>query len=139
MPRSPTEIEKERMRELRKKGYGLERIAKIVGFGTGTVYKYTKDIRILVGRYQKNLLTGIFDGTIIDIETTGLDPKYDDVITFGWLTKNEINVIQRAEASPMNFYEIIEEELTKIPRPLYAYVAELKRPSTQHENSQVSK
>lgn len=115
------------MRELREQGYGLEIIAKRVGFSSGTVNKYTKGIRIQVGRYQKTLLSALVSGTIIDIETTGLSPSRDDIITFGWLTGNEIQVIQRVEASPETFYGCIEEELDRIPRPLYAYNASFER------------
>ena len=57
MSKSPTEKEKERMRELREQGYGLKIIARRVGFSSGTVHKYTKDIRIQIERYQKTLLT----------------------------------------------------------------------------------
>lgn len=115
------------MRELRRQGYDLKRIAEIVAFSPSTVYKYTKDIKMQVGRYQKNILSGIFNGTIIDIETTGLEPEYDEIITFGWLVKNVICVIQRFEASLKEFYGIIKEELTILPKPLYAYNAEFER------------
>ena len=127
MSRPPTEMEKERMRELRREGYSLDIISKKVGFSKGTVHKYTKKIKIQVGRYQKTLLSGITAGTIIDLETTGLYPSRDDIITFGWLTGNEIQVIQRAEASPETFYGCVEEELDGIPRPLYAYNASFER------------
>jgi len=127
MSRSPTEKETEKMRELREQGYGLEIIARRVGFSSSTVHKYTKGIRIQVGRYQKTLLSALVSGTIIDLETTGLYPSQDDIITFGWLTGNEIQVIQRVEASPETFYGCIEEELDRIPRPLYAYNASFER------------
>ena len=127
MSRPPTEMEKKRMRELRGEGYSLDIISKTVGFSRGTVHKYTKNIKIQVGRYQKTLLSALVAGTIIDLETTGLYPSRDDIITFGWLTGNEIQVIQRVEASPETFYGCIEEELDRIPSPLYAYNASFER------------
>ena len=123
---SPSETEIERMRKLRREGYSLNQVAKMVGFSASTVYNYTKDIKIQVGRYERNLHISIFDGAIIDIETDGLEPEYHQIITFGWLVKNQIHVVQRAEASATEFYQIMKKELTDLPRPLYAYNAEFE-------------
>jgi len=122
-----TQEERERMRKLRAEGLSIAEIARIVGRSTGSVSTYVKDVRIPIGRYVKQLPIGIFEGSILDIETTGLDPKRDDLITFGSMVGREIKVMQRLDASADEFYAAIKPKIRKFPHPIYAYNAEFDK------------
>jgi uncharacterized protein YprB with RNaseH-like and TPR domain len=37
------------------------------------------------------------DGIILDIETTGLDPKKDEIVTFGYIYKDSMIIFQRTK------------------------------------------
>ena len=41
-----------------------------------------------------NLIVGVWKGSVIDIETTGLDPCKDEIITFGFIEKNNLQRIR---------------------------------------------
>jgi transposase len=53
---SVTDPDKEKMRELRKQGLSIRRIAEMTGSSESTVYKFTKDVIVPVGVYEKELL-----------------------------------------------------------------------------------
>ena len=122
-----TEADRERMRELRRSGLGIEEISRIMGFSTGTVWATVKDVPVPIGLYQKRLLVGLFDGAIMDIETTGLNPDMDDIITFGFLVENRVTVMQRIDASAKEFCEAAKSRISELPCPLYAYNARFEK------------
>ena len=122
-----TEAERVRMSELRQGGLSLEEISRITGFSIGTVSTVTKGVSIPVGLYGKRLIVGIFEGSIIDIETTGLYPDEDDIITFGFLVRDTITVMQRLEATASEFYQAVKSRVLELPSPLYAYNAKFER------------
>ena len=37
-----------------------------------------------------DLLVGVWKGSVIDIETTGLNPATDEIITFGFIEDNKL-------------------------------------------------
>ena len=121
--RVPAENVEERMRELRKQGLSLQKIATTTGYSIGKVQSVVKDVPMTMGLYQKKLPAGLVQGTIINLETTGLDPPGNDIITCGFLEHNIITVIQRIEANPTEFYDIISEKLSNLVHPIYAYDA----------------
>ena len=61
-------------------------------------------------------------GAIIDIETTGLDPSESEIITVGTIMKDRMVILQR-RGSPDEFYKRMDEILSVLPTPVYAYVA----------------
>lgn len=67
------------------------------------------------------------DGIILDIETTGLDPKTDEVITFGYIHGDKVIILQRVGRETEKFYRAIKEELSKIQKPIFAYYAEFEK------------
>jgi uncharacterized protein YprB with RNaseH-like and TPR domain len=116
-----SEGDKNQMRELRVKGVSVKEIAKMLGFSLGSVYSVVKDIRVPVTIYHKEIVAGLTKGSILDIETTGLDSIKDEIITVGFLGGNTITVIQRMEASATQFYDMVREELAKLSQPIYVY------------------
>lgn len=91
-------------------------------------------------RIHQKLAANLKKGTIIDIETTGLEPESDDIIILGWIQKDELFVVQRAEPIPKSLFgfrasaekdkfhtalkKIIKDFLIK---PIYAFNAEFEK------------
>jgi hypothetical protein len=75
------EIERQ-MRELRAGGLGVREIAKATGFSSSTVAVVVKNVSMPVGRYSKTLLVALCEGSIVDIETTGVEPATSELVTF---------------------------------------------------------
>ncbi|GAI36166.1 unnamed protein product [marine sediment metagenome] len=42
-----------------------------------------------------DLLVGVWRGSVVDIETTGLNPAEDEIVTFGIIEDNKLQIIQR--------------------------------------------
>ncbi|RLJ06934.1 MAG: hypothetical protein DRP12_03195, partial [Candidatus Aenigmatarchaeota archaeon] len=64
------------------------------------------------------------DGTIIDIETTDVNPEKGEIITFGYFTGNTIKIFQRTDPSERGrdiFNRFIRSALQTLPRPFHAY------------------
>jgi len=67
------------------------------------------------------------DGIILDLETTGLDPKTSEMITFGYIHGNSLVILQRVEKETEKFYNAIKKELSRIQQPIFAYYAEFEK------------
>lgn len=73
-------------------------------------------------------IQGFFpEGVVLDIETTGLDPEKDEIITLGYIRENSLVILQRAETASSRFYQAIKSELRTISQPIFAYYAEFER------------
>jgi DNA polymerase III epsilon subunit-like protein len=72
-------------------------------------------------RRKLSLLVSIPKGALIDIETTGIDPVNDEILTLGFVAKNNLVIIQRRTKSKDRFYQEISELLTTLSAPFYAY------------------
>jgi uncharacterized protein YprB with RNaseH-like and TPR domain len=68
-----------------------------------------------------DLLVGIPHGTLMDIETTGLDENRHEIITLGFISGNQLSVIQRKVRQKTPFYREIRDVLGRLRRPFYAY------------------
>jgi len=75
---------------------------------------------------RTELLVSVPQGTLIDIETTGLDEERDEIITLGFISGNRLSVIQRKVKDKQPFYSEIKSTLSKISRPFYAYNCEFE-------------
>jgi uncharacterized protein YprB with RNaseH-like and TPR domain len=122
MERMTDELKQE-MRKLRARGLSVGEIAKATGFSVSSVATAVKDVSMPVAYYSKTLLVALSEGTIVDVETTGLEPATDELITFGSLMGNQIRVLQRVDAAEREFCELVRNELETLRRPLYAYNA----------------
>lgn len=63
-------------------------------------------------------------GTIVDVETTGIDPELGDVITCGCFSGNKISIFQRVdptEDGKRKFFRVLYNWSSFYPRPYYAY------------------
>ncbi len=116
-----TEDAEELMRQLRQQGLSLREIAKQTGCSQSKVQKVVRDVPMSIGLYRKELQAALVQGTIISLETTGLDPERDEVIAFGFLKGNNITVILRVEAEPAEFYNVVREKLSDLCPPIYAW------------------
>src|SRR6202167_4915410 len=64
-----------------------------------------------------------FQGTIVDIETTGLSPGSDRIITLGVVCGNQYTVVQSLDASGL---DDVPKMLSAMPRPFYAFNKEFE-------------
>ncbi len=70
--------------------------------------------------------TILFPGTIIDLETSALEPQDGDILTFGYFTSGVAKVCQLAKTdkdSADKFKQSVIETMKFLPRPFYAYNA----------------
>ena len=68
----------------------------------------------------------ILDGAIIDFETTHWDVKRGELITAGFLSKEEIVILQRLELTENEFKKRVIEEIQTKKRPWYAFNKEFE-------------
>jgi len=66
-------------------------------------------------------------GTIIDIETTGLKPRLDNIVTMGLYKDDRITIFQLVKPQYDRFWNLCHRIAQKQPRPLYAYAAHFER------------
>lgn len=66
-------------------------------------------------------------GTIIDLETTGLKPGIDSIVTMGLYRRNRIRIFQLVKPEYNRFWRLCHKIAQEQPRPLYAYVAQFER------------
>lgn len=62
-------------------------------------------------------------GALIDIETTGLNPEADDIITMGILQKDRAVIHQLTKPSYELFKAVCESKAIRTPKPRYVYNA----------------
>lgn len=62
-------------------------------------------------------------GSIIDIETTGLDPNFDNIIAIGILERNIAKVHQLTKPHYVSFKRYCQRKTEGSPKPRYAYAA----------------
>jgi uncharacterized protein YprB with RNaseH-like and TPR domain len=68
-----------------------------------------------------NLIVGVWNGTVIDLETTGLSETNDEIITLGFIEKNQLQIIQRTAHDKEEFYREIRGVIKGLQTPFYAY------------------
>ena len=68
---------------------------------------------------QRSRLPVVFSGSIVDIETTGISPWSDRVVTVGLVHGNVCEVFQRTDESDM--LEALSGRLETLPRPIFAF------------------
>jgi len=68
---------------------------------------------------RKKTIPARIEGTIIDVETTGLPREGAEVITLGTVSGNRLQIIQRTNES--DFLRTIKHPLSKLPRPFCAF------------------
>jgi len=73
------------------------------------------------------LLIGIPKGSLIDFETTGLNPCQDEIVTFGYIEGSSLKITQRKGGSEADFLKLISCDLRRLPQPFYAYNAKFER------------
>ena len=66
-------------------------------------------------------MVSIPQGTLIDIETTGLDSYYDEIVVFGYVQGNRLEIICRTSREEEPFIAYLAELVPKLPKPFYAY------------------
>lgn len=71
--------------------------------------------------YSRGLLVSIPQGSLIDIETTGLDRIHDEIVVFGYVQGSRLEIICRTSKDEEPFITQIAGLIPKLPKPFYAY------------------
>ncbi len=64
-----------------------------------------------------------FHGTIFDVETTGLNPSEDELVTIGYFSQGQLRIYQRDDQSQTGSKDMkkICDMLSVLPRPYFSY------------------
>jgi hypothetical protein len=77
--------------------------------------------------YSRELIVSIPQGTLIDIETTGLDGSYDEIVIFGYIQGSRLEIICRTSEKEGPFIAQIARLVPNLSRPFYAYNLSFER------------
>jgi uncharacterized protein YprB with RNaseH-like and TPR domain len=75
----------------------------------------------MVTSYSRELMLGIPKGTLIDLETTGLDVDRDEIVLFGYIQGSRLEIICRNSDDEAPFIAQLAELVPTLPEPFYAY------------------
>ena len=75
----------------------------------------------MITSYSRELMLGIPQGTLIDLETTGLDADRDEIVLFGYIQGSRLEIICRNSEEEAPFTVQLAELVSTLPRPFYAY------------------
>jgi uncharacterized protein YprB with RNaseH-like and TPR domain len=75
----------------------------------------------VITSYSRELMLGIPQGTLIDIETTGLDVDHDEIVLFGYIQGSRLEIICRNSEQEEPFIVQLAQLVPTLPRPCYAY------------------
>ena len=75
----------------------------------------------MVNSYSRELMLGIPRGTLIDLETTGLDVNHDEIVLFGYIQGSRLEIICRSLKEEAPFIAQLAELVPTLPKPFYAY------------------
>ena len=71
--------------------------------------------------YSRELMLGIPRGTLIDLETTGLDVEHDEIVLFGYIQGSRLEIICRSSKEEAPFVAQLAALVATLPKPFYAY------------------
>ena len=74
-----------------------------------------------ISSYSRELLLGIPQGTLIDLETTGLDMGQDEIVLFGYIQGSHLEIICRSSREEAPFIAQLAELVPMLSKPFYAY------------------
>ncbi len=75
----------------------------------------------MTASYSLELMVSIPQGTLVDIETTGLDSNDDEIVIFGYVQGNRLEIICRTSREEEPFIAQLAKLVPKLSRPFYAY------------------
>jgi uncharacterized protein YprB with RNaseH-like and TPR domain len=75
----------------------------------------------MITSYSRELMLGIPQGTLIDLETTGLDVDHDEIVLFGYIQGSRLGIICRNSKEEAPFIVQLAELVPTLPKPFYAY------------------
>ena len=75
----------------------------------------------MINSYSRELMVGIPHGTLIDIETTGLDMGHDEIVLFGYIQGSHLEIICRTSEEEAPLIAQLGELVPVLPQPFYAY------------------
>ena len=75
----------------------------------------------MITSYSRELMLGIPQGTLIDLETTGLDIDHDEIVLFGYIQGSRLEIICRNSQEEAPFIAQLAELVPTLPKPFYAY------------------
>ena len=98
----------------------------VIGLNIGGRYKVVSDLINIIkeGKFEDVLLVAggtIPQGTLVDIETTGLDTSRDEIVVFGYIQGSRLEIICRTSKKEEPFIAEISKLVPKLSQPFYAY------------------
>ena len=75
----------------------------------------------MVTSYSRELMLGIPQGTLIDIETSGLNIGHDEIVLFGYIQGSHLEIICRNSREETPFIAQLAALVPTLPTPFYAY------------------
>lgn len=75
----------------------------------------------MITSYTRKLMLGIPQGTLIDLETTGLDVDHDEIVLFGYVQGSRMEIICRSSEDELSFVGQLARLIARLPTPFYAY------------------
>jgi len=75
----------------------------------------------MITSYSRELMLGIPQGTLIDLETTGLDADHDEIVLFGYIQGSRLEIICRSSTDETLFMAELAELVPTLAKPFYAY------------------
>jgi uncharacterized protein YprB with RNaseH-like and TPR domain len=70
---------------------------------------------------EKKLMVSIPKGTLIDLETTGLNYSNDEILTAGVISGNTLRILQRKHKTKDTFNEDVRKLISSLPQPFFAF------------------
>lgn len=71
--------------------------------------------------YRRQLNLGIAQGTLVDLETTGLNPFDNELVAFGYIHGSGLCILCRRSPEESSFVEEVRELVRGLSPPFYAY------------------
>lgn len=100
--------------------YAVSYVLSLVQCGLYNTGKEQEGADVITS-YSRELMLGIPQGTLIDIETTGLDMDRDEIVLFGYIQGSHLEIICRSSQEEAPFIAQLAELVPTLPRPFYAY------------------
>jgi hypothetical protein len=76
---------------------------------------------------RRELLVGIPQGALIDVETTAIRPDEGDLISFGYIAGTSLVILNRSTESAEEYNRTLRGVVKDLPKPLYAFNIQFER------------
>lgn len=91
----------------------------------------------MITSYTRELMLGIPRGTLIDLETTGLDVNHDEIVLLGYVQGSRLEMICRSLEDEGLFVGQLAELIPRLPGPFSVYNLSFERGFLQAKGIQI--